>query len=276
MRNVVLAVLVLAFLVGLSPLAADPVVRRGIDVFTTTDSGTTYYSFADNPIPKGFFCKRSAAFTGRVTFKGLPLETKVPGQLRGADTVIERLDDAVFNADGTAQTRIRVRALSLVSVAPLKTACGAFHVYVTLAGEQRETTMRIVQTEKAGGSFYAPLAIDAKLTFIPVKPVKGNARPLELTASVNLPSNAIPWSFAAPPQAKRMAAVMVDTNGDLTPDASLLGTSNFAPGWSPNGLVSKVGCTYPKRLCEPEICHDDDGEQHCTGPICVCSTCQCP
>jgi hypothetical protein len=124
MKRGVLAVLVLALVVGVSPLAADPVIQRGIDVFTTTGSGTTYYSFADNPIPKGFFCKRSAAFAGRVTFKGLPLVTGIPGQLRGADTVIERLDDAVFNADGTAQTRIRVRALSLVSTAPLKTACG--------------------------------------------------------------------------------------------------------------------------------------------------------
>jgi len=270
-----LAVLALALVVGVSPLAADPVITRGIDVFTTTDSGTTYYSFADNPIPKGFFCKRSAAFAGRVTFKGLPLVTGIPGQLRGADTVIERLDDAVFNADGTAQTRIRVRALSLVSTAPLKTACGAYHVYVTLAGEQRETTMRIVRTEENGGSFYAPLAIDAKLTFIPVRQ-KGRVRPLELTASIDLPSDAIPWSFSAPPQAKRIAALVVDTDGDLRPDTQLSGTSNFAPGWSPNGFVSKAGCTYPKRLCEPETCHDDDGEQHCTGPICVCSTCQCP
>lgn len=278
MRKVVLAALVLAFLVGLSPLAADPVISRGIDVFTTVDNGSTFYSFADNPIPKGFFCKRSAAFAGRLTFKGLPLESKVPGQLRGADTIVERLDDATFNADGTAQTRIRVSALSLVSSAPLKTACGAYHVYVTLAGEQRETTMRIVRTEEAGGSFYAPLAIDARLSFIPVRQGKGraNARPLELTARIDLPSEAIPWSFSGPPQAKRVAAVTVDTDGDLRPDTQLSGTSNFAPGWSPNGLMSKAGCTYPKRLCEPEICHEDGGEQHCTGPLCVCSTCQCP
>ena len=276
MRKVVLAALVLAFLVGLSPLAADPAIRRGIDVFTTVDNGKTFYSFADNPIPAGFFCKRSAAFAGQVTFKGLPLESKVPGQLRGADTIIERLDDATFNADGTAQTRIRVSALSLVSTAPLKTACGAYHVYVTLAGEQRETTMRIVRTEENGGSFYAPLAIDAKLTFIPVRQGKGRVRPLELTASIDLPSGAIPWSFTAPPQAKRVAAVTVDTNGDLTADTLLPGSSNFAPGWSANGFVHKAGCTYPKRLCEPEICHDADGEMHCTGPICVCSTCQCP
>ena len=66
MRKVVLAALVLAFLVGLSPLAADPAIRRGIDVFTTVDNGKTFYSFADNPIPAGFFCKRSAAFAGQV------------------------------------------------------------------------------------------------------------------------------------------------------------------------------------------------------------------
>jgi hypothetical protein len=276
MRKVVLAALVLAFLVGLSPLAADPVITRGIDVFTTTDSGTTYYSFADNPIPAGFFCKRSKPFAGRVSFKGLPLEAV--GSLRGSDTIIERLDDAQFDANGTAVTRIRVRALSLVSVAPLKTACGAFHVYVSLAGEQRMTTMRIVRTEAGGGSFYAPLAIDAKLTFIPVRQVKGRTiRPLELTASINLPSDAMPWSFSGPPQAKRIGSVVVDTNGDLTPDTRLLGTSNFAPGWSPNGFVSKVGgCPSGKRLCEPQICHAEGGEQHCTGPICVCSTCQCP
>jgi hypothetical protein len=277
MKKVVLAAVAVALLIGVGPLAADPVITRGIDVFTTTDAGTTYYSFADNPIPAGFFCKRSKPFAGRVVFKGLPLETAVPGQLRGSDTVIERLDDAVFDANGTAETRIRVRALSLVSVAPIKTACGAFHVYASLAGEQRTTTMRLVRTDAGGGSFYAPLAIDAKLTFVPVKPGKGRDRsPLELTASVNLPSDAIPWSFSGPAQAKRVGSIVVDTNGDLSPDTRLLGTSNFAPGWSPNGFVSKTGCTYPKRLCEPEICHDADGEMHCTGGICVCSTCQCP
>ena len=272
MRKAVMALLVLAFLVGLTPLAADPVITRGIDVFTTVDNGSTFYSFADNPIPKGFFCKRSAAFAGRLTFKGLPLESKVPGQLRGADTVIERLDNATFNADGTAQTRIRVRALSLVSTAPLKTACGAYHVYVSLAGEQRETMMKIVRTEERGGNFYAPLAIDAKLTFIPVRQGKGraNVRPLELVASFDLPGDAIPWSFSGPPQAKRIGAVVVDTNGDLSPDTQLLGTTNFAPGWSPRGNSTRKNCV----LCEPESCHIDPStlKEHCTGPVYACSS----
>src|SRR3954454_18729508 len=92
---VALAVVLLA-----APLtAAETVIHRGIDTFTTTANGTTFYDFSQSPIPAGFFCKSSAAFTGRVTLKGLPLETGAPGQLHGADTVIERLDDAAFGAD---------------------------------------------------------------------------------------------------------------------------------------------------------------------------------
>ena len=91
----------LSLLLGLSPLGADPVIQRGIDVFTTAGDGRTFYDFSHNPIPAGFFCKGSKAFTGRVAFKGLPLTTEAPGQLWGADTVIERLDDAVFDDKGS-------------------------------------------------------------------------------------------------------------------------------------------------------------------------------
>lgn len=98
--------LVSSLLLGLSPLSANPVIQRGIDVFTTWGDGRTFYDFSYNPIPASFFCKGSKAFTGRVAFKGLPLATGEPGQLWGADTVIERLDDAVFNDKGVAVTRL--------------------------------------------------------------------------------------------------------------------------------------------------------------------------
>jgi hypothetical protein len=216
-----LAALAVALLAGLSPLAADTVIHRGIDAFTTTDNGKTFYDFSSNPIPAGFFCKSSAAFTGRMTFKGLPLETGAPGQLHNADTVIERLDDAAFDATGTAVTRIQFRALSLVSIAPIKTGCGSFHVYVTLAGKQRETTMRIHRTEEKGGTFSAPLAVDARLTFIPVRPGRNkSARKLELVGGFTFPASPIPWSTTGRPEAKRIGSVLVDTNGDLTPTPS--------------------------------------------------------
>lgn len=269
MRNrSVLAVLVVSLLLGLSPLAADPVIRHGIDIFTTTANGTTSYDFAQNPIPAGFFCKGSKAFTGRVALKGLPLTTGTPGQLFGADTVVERLDDAAFDDKGVAMTRIRFRALSLVSIAPVKTACGDFHVYVSLRGKQRVTTMSITRTQERGGSFVAPLAVDARVTFIPVKPARNKAaRKLELNSSFTFPATPIPWSLTASTKSTRPVAV--DTNGDLTPDALLSSTPNFFAGQSPDLPLTKVLCS----CCPGTSCHIDPatGKEHCTTTT-QCST----
>jgi hypothetical protein len=261
----ILTMLGLSLLLGLSPLSAAPVIQRGIDTFTTAGDGSTLSDFSYHPIPAGFFCKGSKAFTGRVALKGLPLTTRPQGQLSGADTVVERLDDAAFDDKGVAVTRVRLRALSLVSIAPIKTACGAFHVYVSLAGKQRVTTMNIVRTQEGGGDFAAPLAVDARVTFIPVKPARDKAaRKLELTMNFTFPATPLPWSLAA--STKRVGPVVVDTDGDLTPDALLPGTSNFLAGQSPDFLkVTGSSCS----CCPYEIpCHSDDGQYHCTIPMC--------
>ncbi len=257
MRNRrILAALLCSFLFGLSPLAATPTIERGIDVFTTPADGKTAYDFARTPIPAGFFCKGSKPFTGRIAFKGLPLTTEIPGQLGSVDTVVERLDDAVFDAKGTAVTRLQFRALSLVSIAPVKTNCGAFHAYVSLAEKQRVTTMRIHRTEEGGGNFVAPLATDVRLTFIPVKPARGKiARKLELTGSFTFPATPLPWSLTDSSMAKGLEALVVDTNGDLTPDSRLPGRSNFVPGLSPESVASNKCCGY--------VCHDNEGHTHC-------------
>lgn len=270
MRNKgILAAFAVVLLLSVSPLAADTVIRRGIDVFTTTANGKTYYDFASAPIPAGFFCKSSPAFSGRVVLKGLPLETEIPGQLRGADTVVERLDDAVFDSNGAAVTRVRVQALSLVSVSPIKTSCGSFHAYITLDGKQRATTMRIYRTSERGGKFLAPVSVSARMTFVPVR--GKSARKLELKGNFNFPASAIPWSVEGGPATKKIGPVVVDTNGDLAPDTYFQGTSNFAPGWSPDFVATK-GCT----LCEPSICHEEEGKQHCTGEVWACYPANCP
>ncbi|MFL6262502.1 MAG: hypothetical protein ACJ76Y_22625 [Thermoanaerobaculia bacterium] len=265
MKNGILAVLFASLLPGLSPLAAESVIRRGIDVFTTPADGRTYYDFAQSPIPAGFFCKSSRAFTGRVAFKGLSLATEPAGQLWGGDTVVERLDDAVFDARGTARTRIQLRALSLVSTAPVKTACGDFHVYVTLGGRQRVTTMSIRRAQEGDGSFVAPLAVNARISFIPVKPERNkDLRRLELTASFTFPADPLPWSLADV-RTKRIGPAFVDTDGDLSPDTLLLGASSFSPGVSPDHLVANKsldgGCS-----CSELTCHAGDGEEHCYYP----------
>jgi len=272
----ILAVLVVALLASLSPLAAETSIRRGIDVFATTANGTSYYDFAQNPIPAGFFCASSKAFTGRVALKGLPLATGAQGQIGIADTVIERLDDANFDANGVAVTRIQFRALSMVSIAPIKTACGSYHAYVSLAGKQRTTTMTIYRTEEGGGNFVAPLAVNARLTFIPVKPLRTkNARALVLTGSFTFPASALPWAFQNSANTKRISSVVVDTNGDQTPDTLLPGTSNFLAGRSPSMAKSFNGGCDP---CPPYVCHTDPATQkeHCAyvlEPGCMASIC---
>ena len=53
--------------------------------------------------------------------------------------------------------------------------------------------------------------------------------------------------------------MVVDTNGDLTPDTLLPGTSNFLPGWSP----ITAGLTIGGRC---QTCHAADGEMNCYFP----------
>jgi hypothetical protein len=251
--RIIFTALVSSLLFGFSSLSADSVIPRGIDVFSTAGNGRTFYDFSYNPIPAGFFCKSSKAFTRRVAFKGLPLTTEPPGQLRSTDTVVERLDDIVFNDQGVGVTRLKFRALSLVSIAPIKTTCGAFHVYVSLAPQQRVTTMTVFRTQKKGGEFVGPLAVDVRMTFIPVKPARKGTRKLEITDRVTFPAIPLPWSFATGATAQRTRSVTVDTDGDLIPDASLPGTSSFLVGES----------CY---CCPPEQCHAYDGQQHCFYP----------
>jgi hypothetical protein len=259
------AVIVFSLLAGLSPLSADPVIQRGIDVFSTLGDGNTFYDFSQRPIPAGFFCNRSKAFTGRVVLQGLPLATDPPNLLGNIDTVVERLDDAVFDDRGRAATRIRFRALSLASIAPVKTACGAFHVYLSLSGEQRVTTMTILRTRENGGTFVAPLAVDAKMTFIPVKPARNRgARKLELTGTVTFPGHPLPWSLT-PGAAKRAGTVVLDADGDLIPETRLPGPSNFLAGQSPNLSKAYGHCSCCPAEAPP-VCHSYDGEQHCTAP----------
>ncbi|HEX4965604.1 MAG TPA: hypothetical protein VF173_32640 [Thermoanaerobaculia bacterium] len=274
-RAILLVALAIVLLGSLSPLVADTI-RHGVDTFTTTADGKTFYSFAKNPIPADFFCAGSAPFTGKVAFRGLPIETATPGALHNADTIIERLDDAAFNSRGVAVTRIQFKALSLVSTAPIQTSCGAYHAYVTLGGTQRVTTMKIYRTEEGGGRFVAPLAVNAKISFIPVKPTK-SLRQLELTGSFTFPAASLPWSTTAGAATKSIGNVLVDTKGSLKPDTLVSGSTNFWPGWQPGVNQSKYIGGGTCIQCEPPTCHTDPatGKQHCTG-VQACNGASCP
>jgi hypothetical protein len=135
------------------------------------------------------------------------------------------------------------------------------------SGQQRVTTMNIVRTQEGGGDFAAPLAVDVRMKFIPVKPARNHgARKLELTRSVTFPASPLPWSFPAGATAKKIGSVVVDTDGDLIPDTRFPGTSNFSPGQAPDRpWMLKGTCS----CCPGKLCHADDGEMHCTFvPMC--------
>jgi hypothetical protein len=230
MRQLTKLLTVALFVVSVTPaLAQDRVIYNGIDIWRTAGNGTTFADFAQNPIPAGFFCHKSKAFTGRINFDGAAVATDVPGALGLADTIIQRLDDAVFNKQGVAVTRLQVRSLNFKSIAPIKTACGLFTAKVSLDGEQPITRMRIIRENKQGGRFVAPISVDVKISFAPV------GRPatelLEVRKSLRFPPAKNQRWESVPAQKPSVSGfLLVDTDGDSRPDTYLPGTSNFGVG----------------------------------------------
>jgi hypothetical protein len=226
-KRFLLVALAILFLAALPAAAADSILR-GIDTWTTIPE-RTFADLRNNPIPAGFFCKEFPGFADLVYLKGVPIMAE-GGLLSQIDTIVERVDDAVFNKRGVAFTRARVRALQLTGVETFKTACGEYRVDVTLDGEQPFSRMRILRENNKGGRFMVPLAVNAKLIFTRVD---NESERLEFVDHVVFPPNPLNrWSYRRfSPVAKRIAnPLMVDTDWDGTPDALLPAQSNFAPG----------------------------------------------
>ena len=258
-----LGLFALLLLIALPMFAADRVIQSGIDPWRTPGNGKTFVDFSQNPIPAGFFCAKSAPFTGRVIFRGIPIVTGEPGALGKTDTIVQRLDDAVFDKNGVATTRVQMRALHLVSVEPIKTACGAYNVEVRLNGEQPITSMRIVRDNDQGGRFFTPLAVNSKLVFTPVR--GGSNEILEIIDNVRFPVNqGRAWAdHAAPNQGvRRTGFVQVDTDNDRVPDTFLPGTSvNFFAGASSR---PRLGVQRPVTQLPVDPCHYTSTTTHCT------------
>jgi hypothetical protein len=248
----VLALVCFAILLAVPVFAADHAITNGIDLWKTPGDGTTFADFSKQSIPAGFFCNKSAAFTGKIVFRGVPIATAQPGVLGVTDTIVQRLDNAAFNKRGVATTRIQVRAMQFESVAPVQTACGPFNAYVRLDGEQPVTTMRIVRDSEKGGRFYAPISVDIKMSFQPVGRV--TTETFEIRKSLRFPpaKNAV-WAANHITGALN-SFVKVDTDGDGVADTFLPGLSNFAVGRSLQKSVD-AGC------------HMETEGQHCPLPV---------
>jgi hypothetical protein len=265
MRKISFLFAFLLILASLTAMASDHVITNGIDPWITAGNGRTFSDFSKNPIPAGFFCASSAPFAEKVPYRGVPLTTGVPGILSKTDTIIQRLDDATFNSQGVAVTRIQVRALQFEGVTPIKTSCGLFKVNVTLNGEQPVTRMKIVRQSEQGGIYVAPIAVNIKIVFTPVG--RRTTEALELYREFRFPPTPnAKWTFeAGKGSARPTGMVLVDTDADRQPDTYLPGTSNFAAGWA---AASQSGL---EKVLQPVItCH-----QYADGQHCVC-TANCP
>lgn len=262
-RVLVCTAIAAAALLGLaaaSPaVAADNVVRQGVDVWMTV-AGFAHTSFAAEPIPAGFFCSGSKPFTGVVLFKGEPLAAEPADSLGAIDTVVRRLDDVSFDTKGVGYTRIQLLALSLASTRPVDTSCGAYDVAVRLDGEQPTTNMRIVRTNTYGGTYAAPLALNVKLVFTPVQGNKSARRELTHRVDLGAAPNSV-WAYTSTP--RYQGTPRIDTNGDGTPDALLPVASNFLAGVSAiaNARTPVIDDQpapspqpYPVPLCPRPLC----------------------
>jgi hypothetical protein len=253
-RCILVLALALALAVTSAAGASEPI-RKGVDVWVTV-AGMAHTTFADEPIPAGFFCPDSRPFTGMVTLKGVPLAVTPGAGLGGVDTIVRRLDDAVFNAKGEASTRIQLMALSLASIQPIETSCGKYDVAVSLApGEQPTTTMRIFLENSLGGTYSAPLALNTRIVFTPVGGDKSSRR--ELTRRVDLgPGDFSVWAYVTTP--RYADGAMIDTRGEGRPNTALPRASNFQAGIQP--AVLKGDPAKPVNvLAMPARCAIQDG-----------------
>lgn len=262
------------------PVTAD-VIYSGTDHWSTAQ---TYTNFKEDPIPADFFCPGSASFSGQIDLKGMPLTTEPECILGSIDTIVHRLDNATFNEDGSATTRLRFLAISLAGVEPLEVpGCGLYDVTASLDGGKQPTTeMKIYRKTEDGGTFVAPLKLNVRMRFTP----RAGGEPVAVRREIYLgPGTSSVWSLV--PMAKEIIHVKVDTDGDQVVDTMLPAPSNFAAGnIDPNIALAAVTAiarcyptnpdpiTCPEGQCPRQSCHctpwsqnpdPDEGLENCVG-----------
>jgi len=264
---------VLCALALAAPLAAQtrpsPPIRKGVDVFQTSSSRPTSVDFAPHPIPPDFFCRGSAAFTGKVELKGVPLDTVPPGVLGTSDTVVERLRDGIFSG-GTATIPVQVRALRLTSTSPLSISCGGqpttWKVDVCLCEKQPVTKIVVKADEPCGcGHFDGDLRLETCLRFTNTATGKVTRT---LRQDVKLKIAGMPWCPKPVPNALATGPFTVKSCEGKEQGVRLPGTSAFSPGWSCAEQVPGVDCWT--KYASLTHCHEGPtpDHPHCVNPVC--------
>jgi hypothetical protein len=262
----------LGLLLALPVLATSPTpatIVHGVDIFST--SAGTQVDFSSSPLPAGFFCTGSAAFSGVIPFTGVPLTTVPAGIAGSTDTVVERLADGVFSTSGTATIPVVIRALQLRSASNLTVFCPAvgntsWRVDVCLCGLQPNTTITASIDPECGtcGVFDGKLQVNACLRFVRLD-TGATAGPV--SKPITLVIDKMPWCYKAGLHETVITRPFsVDTNCDGHPDLTLPATTNFHPGWS----CSTVGLDCWALFASLTHCHDgpSPGHPHCVNPVC--------
>lgn len=189
LRTAVLA----ALLVGLValPAFAQTSVPPGKDFWVTPANGQTYFTFPAGDVEALCGAPVSPTWNHVVTFTGVNLSTSTA---TAYDTVVARLDKAVFNSSGIATTRVQVQALSFRSLTTTNTPCGPLNWNAGLAGPQNISQMTIRRTSPNGGLFYAELFINAELRAFNAN-TGAYVGSLFYTFRLPDPGAGTPWSF---------------------------------------------------------------------------------
>ncbi len=239
-------------LVGLvyaSTAQAQMVILGGSDLWATPGGGQSTHSFADNPIPAGFFGEGSELFDGTIIFEGLPINDN-PGlapvdgfDLGMTDTIVKRLDDMSLEQTGdTASTPIEIVALSLTSVEPISIMINGeerlFDVEVQLpfSGQQPQGQMTIRHSIDQGGTFDAMLPVNADLFFVDVD--TGDFIGSLPATEIELSANGVPWLFFTEIELVQILEPLQLVSGATVPPTS----PNFHTGVTINPTTSQSKC----------------------------------
>jgi len=165
-----------------APAIADDVLP-GSDLFTTA-TGHTNVDFGPLPLPAGFFGPFSDPFTDLVPLEGVPLLDSLPGAAQGADTIVERLDPAIFLACPALDTiPIEIIGLRLSSIGPISVSFngGSSSSLYTIDSSlsqvvpQLPGAMTIRHECPEGGTFDSTLPVTPRLVFTKVAGALGIA-----------------------------------------------------------------------------------------------------
>ena len=239
-------------------------VQAGSDLFVTLNDGLSTYQFKD--VPADTFGTGSDFIAELVVpFRGVPLGN--PGS-NGADTIVERLQDAVLHGCPSTDTvDVQIKALSLQSTgAPFSitfnsgTASSTYRAQACLSSVQAQPlgSMTITRDRLKGGTFSSTLPVTLRVIFTRVGGTMGDPEvTLDPAGTIMLdvgtdPGTAGNWSYTNTSSNGQCFNVVTSPGGmvdhdcnDMTPDEAFAPSSNFYPGieWV-TGTFSSPVCTF--------------------------------